>query len=427
MENEIKNEIKDGNSQVLKKNFFGFDPKKIFNNIFFIGLLSFFGGISQDIFAPVLPLYLANFLGFDKSFIGLTEGLVTSSSSIFKVVAGFLSDKFKARKPIVFAGYLFSFISRPLLAIFASPFAISALRFFDGTGRGIKDSPKDALISESAEVKTRGRSFGVVRALDTLGSVAGPLLLFLLLYLFRDSALKYQYIFLFTAVPLVFTLWILAAFVKETPIKKTEVLEKENPISFKLPKEFYIFLGIMTLFSIGNPSDAFLILRAQNVGVTLLAIPLVYALFNFFYAAASIPLGSLSDKIGREKVILIGWVSYALAYLGFGFANKSYQIWLLFAFYGIYYATTQGVAKAFVADLTAVEHRGRAYGIYNSVIGLISLPASMIAGWLWDKYNPGTPFYFGAIVAAAASILLLIFTRVYYNKGNYENTQKNEN
>jgi MFS family permease len=184
----------------------------------------------------------------------------------------------------------------------------------------------------------------------------------------------------------------------------------------ELPKEFYFFLGIMTLFAIGNPSDAFLILRAQNVGVTLLAIPLVYALFNFFYASASIPLGSLSDKIGREKVILMGWISYALAYLGFAFANKSYQIWILFAFYGIYYATTEGVAKAFVADITEVGHRGRAYGIYNSVIGIVSLPASMIAGWLWDKYNPGMPFYFGAIMAAIASILLLMFVKFYYNK-----------
>ena len=404
-----KNEFADSN-----KKFLGFDTKKIFNNVFFIGLLSFFGGISQDMFVPVLPLYLANFLGFDKSFIGLTEGLVTSSSSIFKIVAGFLSDKFKARKPIVFVGYFFSFISRPLLAIFASPFAISALRFLDGAGKGIKDSPKDALISESAELKTRGRSFGVVRALDTLGSVAGPLILFLLLYLLRNNVLKYHYIFLFSAIPLIFTLGIIYIFVKETPIKITEAAE--NPISLKLPKEFYIFLGIMTLFAIGNPSDAFLILRAQNVGVTLLAIPLVYALFNFFYAAASIPLGSLSDKIGREKVILIGWVSYALAYLGFAFADKSYQIWLLFAFYGIYYATTQGVAKAFVADLTEVGHRGRAYGIYNSVIGLISLPASMIAGWLWDKYNPGVPFYFGAIIAAISAILLLMFVKFYYNK-----------
>lgn len=411
----METEKKDEGVQAPKKTFLGFDAGKIFNNVFFIGLLSFFGGISQDMFVPVLPLYLANFLGFDKSFIGLTEGLATSSSSIFRVVAGFLSDKFKARKPIVFAGYFLSFVSRPLLAIFASPFAISALRFLDGTGKGVKDSPKDALISESAEAKTRGRSFGVVRALDTLGSVAGPLILFLLLYLFRNSVLKYHYIFLLTAIPLVFTLSILAVFVKETPVLEKGGTE-EDPISFKLPKEFYFFLGIMTLFAIGNPSDAFLILRAQNVGVTLLAIPLVYALFNFFYASASIPLGSLSDKIGREKVILMGWVSYALAYLGFAFADKSYQIWLLFAFYGIYYATTEGVAKAFVADLTQVGHGGRAYGIYNSVIGIVSLPASMIAGWLWDKYNPGMPFYFGAIMAVIASILLLIFVKFYYNK-----------
>ncbi|MDE2001177.1 MAG: MFS transporter [Patescibacteria group bacterium] len=363
-------------------------------------------------FVPILPLYLTNFLGLSKEFVGLTEGLVTSSSSIFKVVAGFLSDKFKKRKPIVFAGYFFSFVSRPLLAIIASPVGISALRFLDGVGKGVKDSPKDALISESAKMETRGWSFGVVRALDTLGSVAGPLLLALLLYLLRDNTLKYHYIFLLTAIPLVVTLAILTLWVKETDV--LPVRGDRNALSLKLPREFYIFLGIMTLFAIGNPSDAFLILRAQNVGVTLIAIPLVYAVFNFFYAAASIPLGGLSDRIGREKVILIGWFSYALAYVGFAFADQSYQIWLLFAFYGIYYATTQGVAKAFVADLTEVGHRGRAYGIFNSVIGVVSLPASMIAGWLWDTYNPGAPFYFGAVMAGLAAILLLLFTRMHY-------------
>lgn len=377
------------------------------NNTFFIGLLSFFGGISQDIFVPILPLYLANVLHLDKSFIGLTEGLVTSSASIFKIVSGFLTDKLKSRKSIVFAGYFLSFIARPLLALTSTAGMVLTLRFLDGIGKGIKDSPKDVLISESTGKENRGKGFGIVRTLDTLGSVVGPLLLFALLYLLRNNDLKYHYIFFITAVPLIFALGILTIFVKEVPFLK----KQETKDNFKLPTKYFLFLAIVLLFSLGNSSDVFLILRAQNVGVGLLAIPLVYALFNFVYAAASIPLGSLSDKIGREKVILLGWFSYALAYLGFGLTNSPYQIWILFAFYGIYYATTEGVAKAFIADLVVPEHRGKAYGIYNASIGLITLPASFIAGFLWDKINPSAPFFFGAIIATIASIALFAFTR----------------
>lgn len=385
---------------------------KYFNNTFFIGLLSFFGGISQDIFIPILPLYLANILHFDKSFIGLTEGLVTSSASIFKIISGFLSDKFGRNKPIVFFGYFLSLISRPLLAIVTSSFGVLGLRFIDGIGKGIKDSPKDALIANSTQIKTRGKGFGIVRALDTLGSVVGPLLLFALLYLLSNNSLKYHYIFLITAIPLVFTLSILSIFVKEVPIVK---VNKENK-KYSLPTKFYVFIAIVLLFSLGNSSDTFLILRAQNVGVGLLAIPLVYALFNFIYASFSIPLGSLSDKIGREKVILLGWFCYALSYLGFGLAKQGYQIWILFAFYGIYYATTEGVAKAFIADLVISQHRGKAYGIYNALVGVVTLPASFIAGFLWDKFNPSTPFLFSFGVAILSIIFLFLFTTLYKSK-----------
>jgi len=378
-------------------------------NSFFIGLLSFFGGISQDIFIPILPIYLANVLNFDKSFIGLTEGLVTSAASVFKIIAGFISDKMKKRKPVVFLGYFFSMIARPLLAILTSYGGVLFLRFLDGVGKGVKDSPKDALIADSTDKATRGKYFGVVRALDTLGSVAGPLILFALLYLWANNKFKYHYIFFITAIPLVFTLSILSFLVKEVPITKDKKEEKK----FTLPKSFYLFMGIFLVFSLGNSSDTFLILRAQNVGVSILTIPLVYALFNFIYASASIPLGSLSDKIGRIKVISLGWIAYVLAYIGFGFANTPVQIWLLFAFYGIYYATTEGVAKALIADLTQSDVRGRAYGIYNTAVGLTMLPASFIAGVLWDKVGPSAPFFFGSIMAGIATVSLFIYERVH--------------
>lgn len=378
-------------------------------NIFAVGLLSFFGGMSQDMFVPVLPLYLSGVLHLDASFIGLSAGVVTASASLFKIIAGFWSDKTRSRKSIVFFGYSCSLIGRLLLAFFSSAFAVLGLRFLDGAGKGIKDSPKDALIADSTKHETRGKGFGIVRALDTFGSVAGPLMLFCLLYLWRTNALKYHYIFLATAVPLVATLLIIIFLVKETSAASSS--SSPAVTTAKLPKKFYLFLVVMAIFSLGNSSDAFLLLRAQNLGVTVLSIPLVYALFNFFYAGASIPLGSLSDKIGREKVILIGWVCYALAYLGFAFATKSYEAWLLFAFYGIYYATTEGVAKALIADIVGTGARGRAYGIYNAVVGLMALPASYIAGVLWDKVNPAAPFWFGAGVAGLAVMTLLFFTK----------------
>jgi len=381
--------------------------KKGLGNVFYIGLLSFFGGISQDIFVPILPLYLSNVLSLDKTFIGLSEGLVTSGASVFKIVAGFLTDKFGKKKPFIFFGYLFSLVARPLLAFTSAGAAVLGLRFLDGVGKGMKDSPKDALIADSTEVATRGKGFGIARMLDTFGSVVGPLVLFALLYFLKDSPSKYHIILIVTAIPLFITLAILKFKVRESVMPKKTVAAS---VKSALPRRFYLFLGIMLLFSLGNSSDAFLILRAQNIGVTLLAIPLVYALFNFIYAAASVPLGSLSDRIGREKVIMLGWLAYALAYFGFAFANASYQIWLLFAFYGLYYATTEGVAKAFVADMVSADHRGRAYGIYNTAIGLVTLPASLIAGLLWDRFSPSAPFFFGAVVSLIALVLLVLFS-----------------
>ncbi len=380
--------------------------KKGLDNVFYIGLLSFFGGISQDIFVPILPIYLSSVLGLNKAFIGLSEGLVTSGASIFKMIAGFLTDKFGKKKPFIFLGYLFSLIARPLLSFTTAGATVLGLRFLDGVGKGMKDSPKDALIADSTERSTRGKSFGIARTLDTFGSVAGPLILFGLLYFLKNNSLEYHIILVITAVPLFITLTILKFKVKETITKDINI---KPSASFALPQNFYIFLAIMVLFSLGNSSDAFLILRAQNIGVTLLAIPLIYALFNFVYASASIPLGSLSDRIGREKVIILGWLAYMTTYVGFAFANANYQIWLLFAFYGLYYATTEGVAKAFVADMVPENHRGRAYGIYNTAIGLVALPASFIAGLLWDYFSPSATFFYGAGMSLIALILLIVF------------------
>ena len=381
-------------------------------NVFFVGLLSFFGGISQDVFSPILPIYLTAILGFDKTFVGVAEGVVTASANLFSIVAGFLSDRFKKQKPIVFIGYFLSAVSRPLLALFTSGAAVIALRTLDGTGKGVKDPPKDVLIAGSAEKNVRGKSFGIARMLDTLGSVVGPLILFVLLYLLKGSASLYHLILLFSAVPLVITLAILVLNVREVvPPSQSAPLSGAVNTKKKLPVSFYVFLGIVILFTLGNSSDAFLILRAKSVGVTLLEIPLVIALFNLIYAALAVPLGTLSDKIGRIPTMCIGWGSYALVYLGFALASGAAVIWPLYALYGIYYAANQGVAKALLADMVGADHRGRAFGIYAATVGIATLPASFIAGFLWDSIGAAAPFYFGAAMALAASLLLILFSK----------------
>lgn len=387
-------------------------PKKN-RNVWYVGLLSFFGGISQDIFAPVLPIYLTSILGFDKTVVGIAEGIVSASAQIFKILAGFLSDKFKKQKPIIFLGYFLSMIGRVLLVIFTSLGWVVGLRLLDGAGKGLKDPPKDVLVAGSSAKETRGKSFGIARMLDTLGSVVGPLILFLLLYIFQGSESLYHKILLFSAVPLIITL-LLVFKLKELPkIQPAKILVKQNLSGRegKLPKTFYIFILIVVIFTLGNSSDAFLILRAKNLGITLLEIPLIIALFNLVYALAAVPFGSLSDKIGRIPTLVIGWSAYALVYLGFALSTHAILIWFLYGFYGIYYATSEGVSRALLADIVNPDHRGRAFGIYGMAVGLTTLPASFFAGFLWDKFGAQVPFYFGAVMALIAVVALFVFSK----------------
>jgi len=380
-------------------------------NVFFVGLLSFFGGVSQDIFAPVLPIYLTTILGFDKTFVGIAEGIVTASANIAKVVSGFIADKFKKQKPLIFVGYLFSMVSRPLLAAVSAAAPVFALRFMDGVGKGVKDPPKDVLIAGSAEKTTRGRSFGVARMLDTLGSVVGPLLLAALLYLLQGSATLYHTILVLSAIPLIVTLTVLVTKVREAPREEPRSVGAAAVSDRKLPTSFYLFLAVVIVFTLGNSSDAFLVLRAKNLGFTLVEIPIAIALSNLVYALGAVPFGSLSDRIGRIPTLLIGWFAYAAVYLGFALASQPGWVWLLYAAYGVYYATSEGVARAFLADIVGAGHRGRAFGIYGTAVGLATLPASFFAGLLWDRFGPPAPFYFGAAMATVAVILLVLLFR----------------
>ena len=374
-------------------------------------MASFFGGISQDMMVPILPLYMTNVLHFDKMLVGLIDGMLVGSATLFKIIAGFASDKMHRRKSIVMIGYFLSWISRPLLALTGSGMSVLLLRAMDGIGKGVKDSPKEALIADSTQVATRGKSFGIVRMFDTFGSVVGPIILSGLLYGFRNTTRQYQYIFIMTSIPLGITLLILAFLVHDVPTEKQRHHAYHDIfIIRRLPLKFYLFLSISLIFSIGNFSDSFIILQAKYHGANTIWIPFLYALCNMVYALGAIPLGILSDRIGRPKVILAGWAICALVYIGFIYAH-GYQLWILFALYGLYYATTYGVSRAFIADLVPAEHRGKAYGIYNAVTGFAALPASFIAGSLWDAYGSTVPFVFGAGLTMSA-VVLFFFAKI---------------
>lgn len=378
-----------------------------------VGFASFFGGVSQDIFIPILPLYLTQILGLDKTVVGVAEGIVSAAASGFKIIAGKLSDKYRRQKPLVAAGYALSLLGRGALAFVHAPLAVFGLRLTDGIGKGIKDPPKDVLVANAADVSTRGRSFGLARMLDTFGSAVGPLLLSGLIILFTHHNIApshyYRWLLVLAALVLLVTLAIVQFGIKEARTASAAQRIEAVPLA----KSFYLFTAIAGIFAIANSSDAFLILRAQNLGLGIVAIPLAYAVLNLIYGALSLPAGIISDKVGRIPMITLGWAVYGLAYLGFAFAHSTWQVWPLFALYGVYYAASEGVGRALIADTVGQEARGKAYGIYNMVIGIAALPAGIIAGLLWDHISPSSPFLFSAITAFMAAMLIVVFRKQF--------------
>jgi len=383
------------------------DEVKVGRNVVALGWVAFFGGVAQDMIQPILPTFLTTVLGLNKEFIGLIEGSLTTIVSLMRIGAGYISDILGLRKAIVFIGYGLSALARFSLGFVGSGAGAFGARLTDGIGKGLKDAPRDALVAGSAGNRRLGFAFGVQRALDTLGSVAGPLITYALLRVWVAHPNKYREVFwlagLVAAIPLV----IIGLFVRE----RRAAISKPRISLAVLKGPFAAFLGVMLLFTLGNSSDAFLILRAHDVGVEAATIPVVYALFNLVSASAAIPAGKLSDRIGRRRAIAYGWAIYALTYLGFAFARHAWMIWGLYAFYGLYYAFTEGAGKALIAEFVDDAHRGAAYGLYNASIGVMALPASLIAGALWTRVSSAAPFAFGAIIAFLALIGLRFVSR----------------
>ncbi len=406
------------------------EPKRVFGfnrNVFFLGLVSFLTDVSSEMIFTLLPLFLMNVLGAAPVIIGVIEGIADSTASIFRIFSGWLSDKLGKRKFLAVLGYGLSTLAKPFLYIATTWGLVLGVRFADRLGKGVRTAPRDALVADSVTVEERGRGFGLHRAMDTFGAAFGLIIAAAVVYLLQKGTLElaldtYQPLVLIGtafAVPALFMFF----FVHEPRRKakaQTYSAEEANSAaahsSTGMPKtkfdnRFKLFLAIMFLFSLGNSSDAFLILRAQNLGNPVLYILLMLILFNFVYASISLPLGTLSDRLGRKRLIISGWLIYVLVYLGFALVSASWQVWGLFILYGLYYGATEGVARAFVADLVPPEKRGTAYGLFHGILGITLLPASIIAGWLWQAISPAAPFLFGAGMALLAVLGLVILVR----------------
>ena len=401
--------------------------KKIFGfgrNVTIAGLVSFFMDVSSEMIYPLVPLFLANVLGVNKSVIGLIEGIAESTASLLKVFSGWFSDRIGNRKWLMAVGYGISTLSRPFVALAISWQQVLGSRFIDRFGKGVRTAPRDAIIAESADKAYLGRAFGFHRSMDTMGAVVGPAMAFLLLGLFSDD---YRKVFWLSMIPGVIAVLLIIFFIKEKKkagvqfiapgkegsINRTPTVSGRPKLTLKhFDWRFKFFVIIASLFAVGNSSDVFLILRAQQVGVSTVMIPMVYLLFNLIYSLSSIPAGMAADRFGKKRVILLGFVLFAFLYYGFGAASGTKAIWILFSLYGLFMGLTEGIQKAFLATIIPQDFKATAFGVYNTAVGLAMFPASLIGGWLWDHVSPSATFYFGAITASASAILFIVFITV---------------
>jgi MFS family permease len=395
-------------------------------NVWAVTITSFLNDISSEMLLNLLPLFLFNVLGARTAVIGLIEGIAETTSSLLKILSGWFSDHLGNRKGLALSGYSLSTLAKPFLYFATSWGWVLGVRFADRAGKGLRTAPRDALLADSVKKEQRGLAFGLHRAGDTAGAVFGLLITLVIMLSMQgqDRLLTrepFQKVVLLSMIPAILAVIVLAIGVEDVKWVKSEA--NVPRMTFKaLDKRFRWFLIIVILFTLGNSSDAFLILRAQNAGLSVIGILGMMITFNLIYALISTPAGALSDRIGRKRLLIAGWLFYSLVYWGFAYATAGWQTWALMAAYGLYYGLTEGVAKAFVADLIPTERRGMAFGAYNAAVGLTAFPASLIAGLLWQGvgswvgFGPSAPFIFGAVLALMASGLLLMMPRSLPNE-----------
>jgi MFS family permease len=384
-------------------------------NVWAASLTSFFMDVSSEMVINILPLFLSNVLGVKTNIIGLIEGIAEATASLLKVFSGWLSDKLRARKWLAVAGYGLSTVAKPFFYFANSWGVVASVRWADRVGKGVRTAPRDALVADSIDDRHRGLAFGFHRAADTGGALLGLLIALLLVWLTQSSSQKlgrstFQMVVLISLIPAVLAVLALAIGAQDVAVKE----KRQAPqITFRgLGKPFLVFMAIVGIFDLGNSSDAFLVLRAQERGLNVLGVLGMLATFNLVYTLVSTPAGSLSDRVGRRRVIVGGWLVYALIYLGFALAGTGWHVWVLYALYGVYYGLAYGTTKAMVADIVAPELWGTAYGTYNAVLGILDFPASLIAGLLWDGigrwrgFGPSATFFFGGTLALIAAVAM---------------------
>lgn len=386
-------------------------------NVWIVTITSLLTDVSSEMLTNLIPFFLANVLHVGTAVIGLIDGIAESTASLVKILSGSLSDKLGKRKWLTVAGYGLSTLAKPFLYVANAWGWVLGVRFADRVGKGIRTAPRDALIADSIHKDQRGLAFGLHRAGDTLGAFLGLGIAALIIWWHQaqDALLMrstFQIIVLVSIIPAVLAVLVLAFGAQEVPVKRAGDGSEAKRLSFKnLDVRFKSFLFVVVLFTLGNSSDAFILLRGQERGLNVLQVMGMALTFNALYTIFAGPLGAWSDKVGRRRLILAGWFAYGLVYLGLAFSKTGWEVWTLFALYGLYYAATEGIAKALVADLVPESLRGTAYGWFNAAIGITALPASLIAGLLWQGagswsgFGPSAPFFFGAAMALLAGFL----------------------
>lgn len=366
--------------------------------------MSFLTDVASDMTYPLLPMFLATVLGASATAVGAIEGAAESTAALLKLFSGWLSDRVSRRKPLVLAGYGIASLIRPLIGFAQAASQVLAIRVADRIGKGIRGAPRDALIADSVDPAIRGRAFGFHRAADHAGAVVGPLIAFALL---RWGGLELRDVFLLTAIPGALAVAMVLFGVREVPREApAQSRDKSRKLDLRAPlgRRFWSFLAVLLVFTLGNSTDAFLLLRARDLGIDAALIPILWAVLHVVKALSSTPAGALSDRIGRKPLLVAGWLLYAGVYLALAFAETAWHAWALFAVYGVYFGLTEGVEKALVADLVPADVRGTAFGWYNLAIGVGALPASLIFGLIWDGAGAPVAFGFGAAMALVAAI-----------------------
>lgn len=386
--------------------------RKLPRNVWVLGFVSLLTDVSSEMIHSLLPLFLVSALGANVLTVGAIEGVAEATASVVKVFSGALSDYLGKRKGLVVVGYGLSALFKPLFALATNPSWVLIARLCDRFGKGIRGAPRDALVADSTHPSQRGAAYGLRQSLDTVGAFLGPLAAFALMTASGDN---FRLVFWLAVIPGILSVALLLVGIKE-PTSKDESAQtakhnKTNPLQWQalrsLGQGYWILVAVALLFNLGNSSDAFLLLQASRVGISAPLIPLTMVVMNVAYAFSAYPVGILSDLFGRFKLLLGGFVLYALVYLGFAFVQLPWQMWGLFAVYGLYLGMSQGVILALVADTVPAHLRGSAFGFLNLVVGLALLPASLLAGELWQAFGSRATFSCGSLFAIAAVFLLL--------------------